>query len=428
MQNVSRSAILSNAMEDKKVYTVLGAGVVGLCCAVSLQRIGRKVVLIDRLDPGTGTSFGNAGLIQIDAVVPIATPGILRSVPSMLMDPKSPLVVRWRYLHKIAPWLVKFVLAARTESVEKISLALASLLDKSNEEWLELIDAVNARDIWRQTGELHVYRRKEAWDAAQPTHELRRRRGSQLVDLTVDEMRQLEPALSPKLYGGVFTPNANSITYPLHLSQHLFDYFRINGGEFIKENVRTFETGEDGAVTKLITENGVCDVDALVVAAGAYSKDFTKNTGAKVPLDTERGYHLWLPDPGIEMRRPIIVGDHRFGIVPMTGGIRLAGTAEFAGLNLPPNWQRADILADLAEGFVPGLNVAGAERWMGYRPSLPDSLPVLGKDPNRRDLYWAFGHGHLGLTMAAITGKIIANLVSGGDPIIDLSPFRIDRF
>ena len=142
------------------------------------------------------------------------------------MDPKSPLVVRWRYLHKIAPWLLKFVLAARSDSVEKISMALASLLDRSNEEWLKLIDAVNARDIWRQTGELHVYRRKEAWDAAQPTHDLRRRRGSQLVDLTVDEMRQLEPALSSKLYRGVFTPNANSIAYPLHLSQHLFDCSR----------------------------------------------------------------------------------------------------------------------------------------------------------------------------------------------------------
>jgi len=415
-------------MVEKKVFTVLGAGVVGLCCAVSLQRKGHQVVLVDRLDPGMGTSFGNGGLIQIDAVVPIATPGILRSVPSMLLDPKGPLVVRWRYLHKIAPWLLKFVRAARPESVERISMALASLLDRSNEAWIELVDAVNARDVWRQSGELHVYRRKEAWDAARPTHELRRRRGSQLVDLTVHEMRQLEPALSPKLYGGVFTPNANSITYPLHLSQRLFEYFRRNGGRFIKENVRDIRIGEDGAVTNLITEKGAYDVESLVVAAGAYSKSFTNSTGAKVPLDTERGYHLWLPDSGIEMRRPVVVGDHHFGIVPMTGGIRLGGTAEFAGLHLPPYWHRADILADLAEDFVPGLNTAGAERWMGYRPSLPDSLPVLGKDPERRDLYWAFGHGHLGLTMAAITGKIIAELASGSSPEVDLSPFRIGRF
>ena len=227
---------------------------VGLCCAVSLQRKGHAVVLVDRLDPGMGTSFGNAGLIQIDAVVPIATPGILRSIPRMLLDSKGPLAIRWRYLHKIAPWLLRFMLAARPDSVERISMALASLLDLSNEAWFELIEAVNARDVWRQSGELHVYRRKEAWDAAKPTHELRRRRGSQLVDLSVHEMRQLEPALSSKLYGGVFTPNANSITYPLHLSQRLFGYFQENGGQFIKRNVRCIKIGEDGSVRKLITE------------------------------------------------------------------------------------------------------------------------------------------------------------------------------
>ncbi len=415
-------------MPQEKVFTVLGAGVVGLCCAVSLQRKGHRVVLVDRLDPGMGTSFGNGGLIQIDAVVPIATPGILRTVPSMLLNSKGPLVVRWQYLHRIAPWLLRFVLAARPKRVEQISMALASLLDRSNEAWTELVEAVSAQELWRESGELHVYHRKEAWDAAQTIHELRRRRGSQLEDLTINELRQLEPALSPKLYGGVFTPNANSITYPLHLSQYLFKYFRRNGGKFIKENVRNIQVGQDGAVTNLITEQGTYDVESLVVAAGAHSKAFTKLVGARVPLDTERGYHLWLPNPDIEMRRPIVAGDHHFGIVPMTGGIRLAGTVEFGGLDLPPYWDRADILAELAKDFVPGLNTTGSERWMGYRPSLPDSLPVLGRDPERRNLYWAFGHGHLGLTMAAISGKIITELASDGNIEVDLSPFRIDRF
>ena len=419
---------MSDTVDRKQHFTVLGAGVVGLCCAISLQRNGYNVAMIDRLDPGTGTSFGNAGLIQIDAVVPIATPGILRTIPRMLIDPSGPLVVRWRYLHRIAPWLLKFVLAARPESVERISIALASLLDRSNEAWLKLIESANAYDVWRQSGELHVYRRKEAWEEAQPTHELRRRRGSRLEDLTVEEMRQLEPALSPDLYRGVFTPNANSITHPLHLSEHLFDYFQKNGGKFIRENVHRIETGLDGEPTYLITDTNVHKIDGLVVAAGAFSGPFTASVGTKVPLDTERGYHLWLPDPQVEMRRPIVVGDHRFGIVPMEGGIRLVGTAEFAGLDLPPYWRRADILADLADRFVPGLNRLGADRWMGYRPSLPDSLPVIGKAPGQRRTYLAFGHGHLGLTMAAVTGEIIATLASGRTPSIDLSPFRADRF
>jgi glycine/D-amino acid oxidase-like deaminating enzyme len=419
---------MSEPLDKKQNFTVLGAGVVGLCCAVSLQREGYPVTLVDRMDPGMGTSFGNAGLIQIDAVVPIATPGILRNVPRMLLDPNGPLVVRWRYLHKIAPWLIQFVRAARPDSVERISMALASLLDRSNDAWLDLVKAASAQEIWRQSGELHVYRRKEAWDAAQSTHDLRRRRGSLLEDLTVEEMRQLEPALSPDLYRGVFTPNANSITHPLHLSEKLFELFQRNGGVFIKENVLRVVTGEDGEATGLATDAGLHDVDALVIASGAFSKPFTKAAGISVPLDTERGYHLWLPDPGVEMRRPIVVGDHRFGIVPMTGGLRLVGTAEFAGLDLPPYWRRADILGELAAPFVPGLNLGGAERWMGYRPSLPDSLPVIGRAPGRKDIYLAFGHGHLGLTMGAVTGKLIADLASGRTPDIDLAPFRATRF
>jgi len=419
---------LPEPLDKKQHFTVLGAGVVGLCCAVSLQRDGYKVTLIDRADPGTGTSFGNAGLIQIDAVVPIATPGILRNVPRMLLDPAGPLVVRWRYLHRIAPWLARFVLAARPDSVERISVALASLLDRSNEAWLTLVEAAGAQDVWRQSGELHVYRKKTAWDAAQPMHELRRRRGSVLEDLTVDEMRQLEPALSPDLYRGAFTSNANSITHPLHLSQKLFELFRRNGGDFVKEDVIRVESGPTGEPETLVTNAGKHPIDALVIAAGAFSKKFAKAMGVSVPLDTERGYHLWLPDPGVEMRRPIVVGDHRFGIVPMTGGLRLVGTAEFAGLDLPPYWERADILAKLAAPFVPGLNLEGAERWMGYRPSLPDSLPVIGRAPGRENVYLAFGHGHLGLTMGAVTGQLIADLAAGRTPDIDLAPFRAERF
>ena len=184
----------------------------------------------------------------------------------------------------------------------------------------------------------------------------------------------------------------------------------------------------DGEPAGLTTENDTLEVDGLVIAAGAFSRPFTKAVGTSPPLDTERGYHLWLPDPGVEMRRPVVVGDHKFGIVPMTGGIRLVGTVEFGGLSLAPDWRRADILAELAKPFVPDLNLAGAERWMGYRPSMPDSLPVIGRAPGRRNVYLAFGHGHLGLTMGAVTGRIIADLASGETPEIDLSPFDADRF
>lgn len=417
-----------DAPAGKRHFTVLGAGVVGLCCAISLQREGHRVTLIDRLEPGAGTSSGNAGLIQIDAVVPIATPGILSKIPKMLLDPSGPLVVRWRYLHRIAPWLVRFALAARPANVERISIALALLLDRSNEAWESLIGLAGAQDLWRQTGELHVYRRKDAWLAAQASHALRRRRGSPLQDLTVAELRQIEPVLSRDLHAGVFTPTANSVTHPFHLSQRLAAYFRRSGGEIVRDNVRRFTPAADGRPARLVTDTGARDLDALVIAAGAFSKPFAKAAGVRVPLDTERGYHLWLPDPGVEMRRPILAGDYRFGIVPMTGGLRLAGTVEFAGTEIPPYWRRADILGELAAEFVPGLNLAGAERWMGFRPALPDSLPVIGRAPGHRDVYLAFGHGHLGLTMAAVTGALIADLAAGRSPRVDLAPFRPDRF
>ena len=408
-------------------FTILGAGVVGLCCAAFLQRDGHEVTLVDRAEPGTGTSFGNAGLIQIDAMTPIATPGVVRRIPRMLLDPTGPLVVRWRYLHRIAPWLVRFAWAARKSSVENISIALASLLDRSDEAWRILIREAGAEDVWRETGELHVYRRKEAWEAAQESHALRRRRGARLEELTVAEMRQLEPALARDLHAGVYSPAASSVTHPLHLSQRLIELIRRRGGTFVRENVTGIETGAAGRV-RLVGDGGVREVDSLVIAAGAFSRPFARAAGSPVPLDTERGYHLWLPQPGVEMRRPIVVGDHFFAIVPMTGGVRLAGTAELAGLDLPPYWGRADILGDLAKPFVPDLRLDAAERWMGHRPALPDSLPVIGRAPGQRDVFFAFGHGHLGLTMAAVTGRLIADLAGGRTPPMDMAPFAAERF
>ncbi len=408
--------------------TVLGAGVVGLCCAVSLQNEGFDVTLIDRDEPGRGTSYGNAGLIHVDGVVPIATPGILRRAPGMLLNPNGPLVIRWRYLHRIAPWLWQFIRAARPGRVETISSALASLLFQASESWSTLIQQAEAGNLWRQSGELHVYRSRSAWDGARSARELRRRRGSSLQELTVEEIRQLEPALSRNLHAGVFTPDGCSITSPYDLSRKLTDLFRRNGGDFIKANVTEIRPEAPGSAVTLHTENDRLRAERLVISAGAFSRPFADAVGARIPLDTERGYHLSLPDPGIELRRPVIIGDHFFAASPMTGGIRLAGTAEFAGLALPPYWRRSDILGELARPFFPGLNLSGSQRWIGYRPALPDSLPVIGPAEDHPNVYFAFGHGHLGLTMAAVTGKLIAELATGNKPAVDLAPFGPNRF
>lgn len=411
--------------------TVVGAGIVGICCALYLQREGRRVTLVDRLPPGEGTSSGNAGLIQVGACVPMATPGVLARVPAMLLDPNGPLIIRWRYLARIAPWLMRFVGAAAPSRVEAISIALATLLDQADAAYAPLIASSGADDLFRPTGELHVFRRESAYRAAMEHYDLRRRRGVKLDFLDGSELRQLEPALSPEVKRGVLIPDCRLVIDPLSLSQRLARRFVADGGEILTEEVEDIEFGPSGPHT-LVTGGagggGRRDVGELVLAAGAFSRPWADKLGARVPLDTERGYHLMLPEPGIDLRTPLLAGDHRFAIIPMQKGLRLAGTSELAGLRAPPYYGRADMLAGLAERYVPGINTRGGVKWMGFRPSMPDSLPVVGRSPRWPNVYFAFGHGHLGLTLGAITGRLVADMAAGRDPRVDLSPYRPDRF
>ncbi len=414
-------------MSQPRDVVVLGAGIIGLCSALSLQRDGHRVTLIDRLPPGEGTSYGNAGLIQVDAVLPIAMPGILRKVPQMLTDPEGPLVIRWRYLVRLAPWLLRFVAAARPGRVESISTALAALLEHAHSSYRPLLTTSGAEDLFVPTGELFVYRKRAAYEASKPDHEHRRRLGIAMEEVGPAEMRQLEPALSSDVEFGVFSPGCLRVADPLTLSQRLADTIVRGGGTILRESVTDIELGPDGPAA-VITDKGRHDLDRLVIAMGAFSKQWAAKLGARLPLDTERGYHLMLPRPGVELRTPLLVGDHRFGITPMTHGVRLAGTAELASLDAPPDYRRSRMLGRMAQRVVPDLRLDDAEEWMGFRPSMPDSLPVIGPVPGSDRAFLAFGHGHLGLTLGAITGQIVADLVAGRDSDIDRTPYRTDRF
>ena len=414
-------------MSPSRDVIVLGAGIVGLCSALSLQRDGHQVTVIDRLPPGEGTSYGNAGLIQVDGVLPIAMPGILRQVPRMLTDPEGPLVIRWRYLFSLAPWLLRFVAAARPGRVETISHALAALLEHAYASYRPLLAASGAEDLFVPTGELFVYRERAAFEASKPGHEHRRRLGIAMEEVGPSEMRQLEPALSPEIEFGVFSPGCLRVANPLTLSQRLAEAIVRGGGSVLLETVTDIERGADGP-SAVVTDKGRHEVDRLVVAMGAFSKRWAARLGARVPLDTERGYHLMLPRPGVELRTPLLEGGHRFGITPMNHGVRLAGTAELASLDAPPNYRRSRMLGRMAQKIVPDLRLDDAEEWMGFRPSMPDSLPVIGPVPGSGRAFLAFGHGHLGLTLAAITGQLVADLVAGRDSEIDRTPYRADRF
>ena len=411
----------------RRHFTVVGAGTVGVCCAFALLRDGHRVTLIDRDEPGRGCSFGNGGIIQIGASVPVATPGVLRQVPGMLLDPNGPLVIRWPHLPRLAPYLLRFIAAARPERVERISIAIAALLDRAIDAFRDLLGAAGALDGIASTGELYVYQSEAAYRAARDAHHMRRRRGVRVEELTADEVRQLVPAITPSVRRGVFLPDCLTAVNPFHLTTRLVDAFLRDGGVVLRETLRDIDITPDRRLT-LLTDAGRREVDGLVLATGAWSKRWAAKLGARIPMDSERGYHVMLSDPGVDLRVPVLSGDYRFGITPMVDGIRLAGTAELASLDAPPNYRRAEMMIPLARTLLPDLRVESRDNWMGHRPSTPDSLPVIGRAPRFPEAYFAFGHGHLGLTLGPTTGKLIADLATGRPPPVDMALYAAERF
>ncbi len=414
-------------MAEKSHFTVLGAGTVGVCCALFLQRDGHRVTLVDRGEPASGCSYGNGGIIQIGAVVPIATPGVLRQVPKMLLDPEGPLIIRWQYLPRLMPYLTRFIWSARPARVEAIAKSLASVLGLAIPAYRTLVSAAAAQNLIRDTGEMYVYQTDAAWEAAKPAHALRRRNGVKIEDVPLEELRQIEPALTRDIKHAVWFPECIRTTNPALLTRALAEQFVKDGGEIRQETVTDISLGHDGALS-MTTENGTRTLDKLVIATGAYSKKWAQKLGSYVPLDTERGYHLMLKDPGIELNRPVILGDHRVGVASMIGGLRIAGTAELATLDAPPNYRRSQRLLAIVKRAVPALRTEAVDHWMGHRPSTPDSLPVICQSPRTKNAFFAFGHGHLGLTMGAATGRLIADLAAGRTPPIDMAALHIGRF
>lgn len=407
--------------------TVIGAGAVGASTALALRRDGYAVTLIDRGEPGMGTSFGNAGVLSVASCVPVASPGLLWRLPALLADPLGPLHIDWRYLPRFAPWLLRFVLAGRPARVERISQALMSLLVQILPAYRELLGPEAFQELARPGGVLYAYQSDRAFEGSMAAHELRRRRGVALSVLDQSELRQMEPALAPSFRHGVLMHDSYHTVDPLRLVQTLTRRFLDEGGELVQAAVERIERGDRGRLIA-VTPQGRRELDILAICAGAWSKRLARDCGVRVPLDTERGYHVMLPRPGVRPQRPIGSGDHEFIATPMEQGLRLAGTVEFAGLDAPPNPQRAAVLLKAAREMFPGLVDDGMTTWMGFRPSMPDSLPVIGRAPGQDRVYLGFGHGHLGLTFGAITGLLLADLVADRPSRVDLEPFRPDRF
>jgi D-amino-acid dehydrogenase len=411
----------------KRVF-VVGAGIVGVATGLILQRDGHRVTLLDPASPGTGTSFGNAGSIAVGSVYPTGSPGNWKQVPKMLMDPASPLSIRPSYLPRMLPWLLRFLAASTPGRVEEISKALWAITQDAMTAHRKLIQLSGAHDIVRPVGWLKVYGSQASFDKTADERAVLERRGVKFDVLTADEIRQLEPGLSPKFAHGYHQPENGFVSQPIKLTEAYFACFRELGGDWLAERVVRFETGPTG-VERVITVRGMHACDAVVVAAGARSHEICRMLGRTVPLDTERGYHLNLNvAAGPELRRPTVIGDYGFVLAPMQDGLRLTSGAEFAGVDAPPDFSRIHRMLPRAKEALPGLEVEVTREWLGFRPSTPDSVPVIGRSPEHANVYYGFGHSHIGLTLAARTGEILADLIAGRDPGVDVRPYRADRF
>lgn len=407
--------------------TVIGAGVVGTATANYLLREGHKVTLIERDEPGKATSFGNLGGISPGSVVPVATPGMLKQIPKWLLDPEGPLFVRWHYLPQVMPWLIKFLLAGQRDRVYGISKALSALNGPTFDAYQPLLKDAGVEHLFHRTGQLFLYQSAKSLEKDALGVELRKLTGQRCDILNKDEIRQLEPALAPVFESAILMPDHGHCKNPFGLVQALAQSFTRNGGTYLNREVRGFEMGPNGP-TKLRTNQGDLPVEDVVIAGGAWSNVLTKQLGHNVPLESHRGYHVTVEDPGVIPRIMCFPVELKFAITPMEMGLRIGGTVELAGLTAEPDYERARVLLKMGKRFIPGLKTEKFTEWMGHRPCHPDSLPVIGGSPKWKNVFFAFGHGHQGLLGASQTGKVLSELLSGKPLSMHLTPFRVDRF
>jgi len=420
--------------ENASPVVVLGAGIVGVCTAAWLQREGHDVIVIDRQEPGEASSFGNAGCINGSSVVPVAMPGVIRSVPRWLLNPDGPLVLRWQYLPRLLPWLLRFIASSEPAKVAAQARALRALLGPSLADYTTLIRDARAERFLHERGHLIAYTTDAGHAADSAAMRLRMENGVVIDEIRQAQLREMEPDLAPEFIRARRIGETGHVGDPGQFTKQLALEVAARGGRFVRADVRGVRT--DGTrVTGVLTGDGVQPAKAVIVALGAWSASIARELGDRVLLDTERGYHVEVPGARSRPRVPTMWYEAKMFATPMDGRVRCAGTVELAGLDAPPDWSRASLLERQLRRMYPGMadDMARVEggalpRWLGFRPSTPDSLPVIGPSARFRNAIYAFGHGHVGLSAAASTGKAVAQLVSGKPAGIDLEPFAVGRF
>lgn len=407
---------------------VLGTGIVGVCTAAWLQRDGHQVTFVAPVPPGEACSFGNAGSLSPSACLPVGMPGMCKQVPGWLSDPDGPLTIRPAYLLPVMPWLLRFLAASRREEVVRIATAMRGLLAPIFECYSPLIEHAKAQHLVRRDGCLYVYASRESAARWRWGMELRRRLGVELRDVGEEELAALEPDLRGRFRFGLLGPENGSTVDPQNLVKTLHAQCVADGAASIDGAASDFEMAGDRVRSVRLADGRRIECDGVVVACGAWSAALTRRLGLRIPLETQRGYHVTVQSSNLTLRHTVMASEYNLMVNPMAMGLRLAGSVEFAGLKAPPDYRRADVLLRKGQEIFPHLDVSRTTRWMGHRPCLPDSMPVIGRAPRLQNAWLAFGHGHVGMCGGATTGREIAHLVAGRTPQVDLTPFGPERF
>ena len=405
---------------------MIGAGIVGVCCALWLRHKGHRVLLLDGNDPGTVTSCGNACTIATYGCIPVNNPDLILNLPKMAFGKYRPLSVDPVYAARNFPWFLSFLKHCRSEEVKKINTALARILAHTYDGLDPLVELTGCRNLFDDKGCLYAYESEQDFLNDQGSLQVRRDHGVNYTQLSAGEVKELEPGLKVNFARGVLFDNTRNVLNPQTLVDSFFGHFRQNEGKWNKQNARSVTQTSDGLEVLLANGEKVTS-DKVVIASGAFSKQIGGVGAEHLPLETERGYHVQFSERQNLVNRPVHWVGTGFYATPTTEGLRFAGTVEFAGLSPKKNRKSLDYLTRMAKQMFE-LQDEPDQTWLGYRPTFPDALPVIGASPQSKNILFAFGHQHIGLTLAGITGKIISELVDGNPTTVDITPFSPTRF
>lgn len=406
---------------------VIGAGIIGTAIAHELQKRGRQVVLVDRDAPGKGASFGNMASIAVTEFMPASRPSVWRQIPGWMLDPEGPVRVRPSYMPRLVPWFLRFIAASRPSKLRALEAEGAALCTRALDDTLALLRETGLEDQISEEGCLSLYTDEAEFKADREHIEILERFGFAHEVIGRQAIKALEPELSDKIGLAVLFPQNRSMKDPYKLVLALADRFTALGGRVEKAEVVGF-TRSDSIREVVLKDGRRLAADEVVICAGAFSARLASLLDEPIPLETERGYHTQIMAPGISMKHSIIWPARAFMVTPTAGGIRVGGTVEMAGLDAPPDYRRSKITVKRAREALPNLHCEDFTEWMGHRPALPDTVPILSASAKTRGVFYATGHGHLGLTYGATTARLMAELVTGATPAIDLHPYRINRF